>query len=129
MTQGTLAEQKWVRVMTDYGSDGLWNKSGAAVDAESLPVSDALKAQLAAWCERYEKSGFYLAPEDRQNASFDVVAHGNEGRVIARAIKAHLPDWTVIYYDEAVYEIVGSDAPRGCYEYEIVDSEQTTKEE
>lgn len=115
-----LAKDKWVRVMTDYSSDGLWAKDGCAVDDQELPVSTELKQRLSVWCANYEKSEFYLPPEERRNGQFDLIAHGKEGRDIARAIKAELPDWTVVYFDEAVLEIVGRDAPRGSFEYEIV---------
>ena len=115
-----LAKDKWVRIMTDYASDGLWAKNGCGVDADSLPVSPTTRERLSAWCDKFQSTQFYLPPDQREKNEFDVIAHGSEGRAIARLVKSELPDWTVVYFDKAVYKIVGSDAPRGCYEYEVV---------
>jgi hypothetical protein len=49
-------------------------------------------ARLARWCARFEKSF-----EDE----IDLEAFAAEGRAIARAVKAELPTWSIVYFDEA----------------------------
>lgn len=43
-----------------------------------------------------------------------------EGRRIARAIKAELPEWTVVCFDEEAAHGRPPDAPPGTFEYEIM---------
>ena len=50
----------------------------------------------------------------------DLDAFAAEGRAIARAVKAELPDWSIVYFDEAAAaraELPGRAAP--TYEVEI----------
>src|SRR6185312_8878778 len=120
-----LAAEKWVRVMADYSSDGLWHKDGCTAAAEDLPISAPLQARLRAWCDWYEQNTDYLPADERK--PFDTPAFAAEGREIARAIKAELPEWTVIYLDEAELEAViaqrfdpsGGETDRQHFEREI----------
>ena len=89
---------KWVSVMADYSSDGLWCQDGVMMDRADLPISSELAEKHAAWCQRFEASEFYLSEEERQ--SFDVAVFAEDGLEIARAIKAELPEWSVFYFDE-----------------------------
>jgi uncharacterized protein involved in propanediol utilization len=114
-----MAEDKWVRVMADYSSDGLWRRDGAMFSRSDLPVSAGLAARHAAWCAAYEASEFYM-PEEEREKEFDLAAFAAEGLAIARAIKAELPDWTLVYYDEAAAQAaIGTDRPRWAYEYAV----------
>jgi hypothetical protein len=60
-------------------------------------VSSALRTRIDAWGAWWAKSEFYLSPEERR--SFDLDAFVAEGRLIAEAIKAELPGWSVRYHD------------------------------
>ena len=108
----------WVRVMAEYSSDGLWSRDGLMMSRRDLPVSRALRERHAEWCLWYEQSEFFFGPEQR-TAVFDVEAFAAEGLAIARAVKAELPDWTVVYYDEAAAQRAGLDAPRWVFEYAV----------
>ncbi|WP_063812538.1 hypothetical protein [Burkholderia cenocepacia] len=124
----TQAEQRdnprWVRVMADYSSNGIWAQSGGSAELEYLPVSVALHQRLAAWCVWYEKNDDYL-PEEERKANFDYAAFSAEGLAIAKAVKAELPDWTVVYFDEAKFRaLMGPPIPpvarsRSDFEYEV----------
>jgi hypothetical protein len=94
----TEAKPRWVKVMAEYSSCGLWDSNGVHSDEAELPVSEALKARLRKWCDWYERNDDYL-PEPR--TQFDYEAFAAEGLLIAKAIKAELPDWTVTYFDES----------------------------
>jgi hypothetical protein len=78
--------------MADYGSAGVWDHDGAPLDPSSLPLSAKLRTRLARWCDRFEKSF---------ETEIDLEAFAAEGRAIARAVKAELPDWSIVYFDEA----------------------------
>jgi hypothetical protein len=115
-----LVAEKWVRIMCDYCADGLWSKRGGACDLADLPVSAELLARIALWQAWFEK-----CPSDGRGWP-DIEAFSAEGESIARAVKAELPDWTVIYHDEAKAEALlrqGREsyqrAPRQVFEYEI----------
>jgi hypothetical protein len=105
MSEHTLSDDKWVRVMADYGSCGLWAKDGCGVGDDELPVSDEIKERLRKWQHWF----------DDEHPDFDVEKFSDEGRDIAHIIKAALPDWTVIYFDEAR----SGNVPRLDFEYEI----------
>lgn len=86
----SLQDDKWVRVMADYCTDGVWQKDGAAASADELPISQPLRHRLRAWQSRYD------GDEPPQEPEFSA-----DGLMIAKDIKTELPDWTIIYFDEA----------------------------
>lgn len=105
----TLIECKWVRVMADYSSDGIWGKDGAGECLDDLPVSAELKKRLAAWQRQFDD-------EALSEPEFSI-----EGLLIAQEIKKTLPDWTVVYFDNAASDRIemwtGGD--RSAFEYEV----------
>lgn len=114
---------RWVRVMGDYSSSGIWHWQGYEMDPDDLPVPAGVKARLADWASRYlsgadswsegDADNFAaLQDEDRQ-----LRAYSDEGLSIARAIKVSLPDWTVVYFDEALSV---RHAIRARFQFEIV---------
>jgi hypothetical protein len=117
-------QPRWVKVMADYSSTGLWDSNGANAEEDFVPMSAALKARLHAWCLWYEKNEDYL---DTPESIFDYVSFSAEGLAVAKAIKAELPDWTVVYFDEAKMPgiaegtegVKGRAIPREEYEYEV----------
>jgi hypothetical protein len=61
-------------------------------DPARLPLSPKLRARLARWTARFEKSF---------EGEIDLEAFATEGRAIASGVKAELPDWSIVYFDEA----------------------------
>ena len=59
----------------------------------------------------------------RFQASFDreidLEAFAAEGRAIAHAVKAELPDWSIVYFDEAAAAREKYQGPPSTYEVEI----------
>ncbi len=88
---------RWLRIMAVYGSEGVWQMDGTEGVLDDLPVSKALRDRLDAWQAVYDEH------DDMDDAAprLDVDRFAAEGLAIARAVKAALPDWTVIYHDEA----------------------------
>jgi hypothetical protein len=107
----TFAEERWVRIMCDYSADGVWHKDGCGDDADQLPIEKTLIDRIRRWQDWYETG--------LRDADFDVKAFSAEGLSIARAVKEFLPDWTVIYFDEAALAQASPGSPRHVYEYEI----------
>ncbi len=122
MTNRRLEDDRWVKLMAELGEDGLWTIDGDAASADQLPVDAALRARLRCWREAWESQ------EEETWDRPDLEAFSAEGREIARSIKAALPEWTVIYYDEAAaqqipWERAKQDRP--LFEYEIEASPPT----
>ena len=78
--------------MADYGAAGVWDHDGMPLDPARLPISAKLRARLARWCGRFQESF---------ETEIDLNAFAAEGRAIACAVKAELPDWSIVYFDEA----------------------------
>ncbi|WP_239002806.1 hypothetical protein [Rhodovastum atsumiense] len=110
-------EDRWVRVMPDHCSSGLWWKDGCMMDPEDLPISGALRERLATWADGYSACIDHLP--DGSPVPFDETAYAAEGLAIAQAIKAELPGWTVIYFDISKLDDSQEDQPRGEFEYEV----------
>lgn len=105
-----LSDDRWVRVMADFCAAGLWAKNGAGVGDDDLPVSEVTKDRLRLWQATYDtEDGEVAEPQ-----------FSDIGREIARAIKAELPDWTVIYFDNnKAFSDNRDDGDRSAFEYEI----------
>ncbi len=97
-------------MMADYGAAGVWDHDGAPLDPGELPLSPKLRAQLARWCTRFQAS------LDREIDLDDFAA---EGCAIASAVKAELPDWSVVYFDQAAAASAKYQGPPATYEIEI----------
>jgi hypothetical protein len=99
-----------LHLMADYGAAGVWDHDGTPLDPAKLSLSSKLRARLARWTARFEKSF-----EDE----IDLDAFAAEGRAIARAVKAELPDWSVVYFDEAEAARAKYQGAPADYEIEI----------
>jgi hypothetical protein len=91
--------EKYIRVIPDYMSNGIWHRNGIHAEPDELPVSDS--------CVRdrpYGRTGTTSAtisyPSQNARTVSTGVAFTKEGLAIAFAIKAALPDWTVVWLDE-----------------------------
>ena len=117
-TKQADAQPRFVKVMADYSSTGLWDSQGCSVEETFAPMSAALLERLRAWCRWYESNEDYN-PEPVEQ--FDYAAFSAEGLNIARALKAELPDWTVVYFDEAkmVQSQRGGPKERSFFEYVV----------
>lgn len=91
--------ERYIKLMADYCSDGVWNDRGSMMDRDSLPISQALKDAISAWCGLYENSEFYLSPHER-HAVFDVGTFNACGENLAALLRLELPDWTIEYRPE-----------------------------
>ena len=112
-----MIEEKWVRVMFDYCSSGLWEKSGCMMDEDDLPVTSDIKARLKQWVSIYDKHSSESQVmnrniEDSIDFSEETFSRLDElvklceddfreGISIAMAIKAQLPDWTVKVFNHS----------------------------
>jgi hypothetical protein len=112
--------EKWLRVMPDYCSCGLWEKEGCEVNIDEIPLSANLKRWLSHWCAMYEMQDDYLPEDERRSPEFPLAWFSMWGERIAQQIKKELPDWTVIYFNCWVSSMIPfPDGDRSLYEYEI----------
>lgn len=115
--------ERWVRVMGDYGSTGIWEWSGSEMMPAELPITAPLKAQLADWARRFFSAVDSWRAGDADNfqrlCTDDVAlyAYSDEGLSIARAIKAELPDWTVVYFDA---DLAGRHTSLARFQFEVM---------
>ena len=96
--------------MADYGSAALWDPDGAPLNPNRLPLSPKLRERLARWCVRFQRSF---------EGEIDLDAFAAEGLAIARAVKAELPDWSIVYFDDAAAARRNYRGPPSSYETEI----------
>lgn len=92
-----LSVDCWVRIMCDFTANGVWNRAGACVSLEDLPVDEALRDRIRRWQAVYDDH------DDHDGPDLDVAPFSAEGLAIAQAVKRRLPDWTVVYHDEAKF--------------------------
>lgn len=111
----SLVANRYVRILCDYGCEGVWNIRGEACDINDLPVKSDLAAMILAWQTWFEHS----EPGLKSPIPFDNGAHAAFGLFLARRVKEELPDWTVVYFDAArsrhdsEYEIIlNTEAPK-----------------
>ena len=114
MDDNLLVAHKWVRILADNSADGVWDIEGCGCCADDLPIPAALIDRIRAWQAWYDRdeNGWGLFKGD-------VDAFAAEGLAVARAVKAALPDWTVVYFDEAARVGAAEGAAREVFEYEV----------
>jgi hypothetical protein len=68
------------------------------------------ESSLARWCARFQKSF---------ETEINLGAFASEGCTIAEAVKKELPDWSIVYFDEAAAARSGYRGSPLSYEEEI----------
>lgn len=109
--------EKYVRVMADHMSSGLWGNQGMMLEPGVVTLTPQLEVRLAAWVSNYNKNCKDYLSNAVDSDEFDWDKHSADGLAIAKAIKAELPDWKVVYFDEAKLTYENQD--RREFEYEI----------
>lgn len=95
--ESLLPPDKWLAMGGDL-TNCLWTSTGGLAFCENLPITDTLKARLEAW-KRWADDYEDFSPREKR-APFDLKGFTASGLEIARALKAELPDWIIIYRDE-----------------------------
>ncbi len=90
----------------------LWGPDGTMEYLADLPVSDDLRAGLQTW-------EAWVDLHSLDNPEFDKAAFSRRGLELAREVKSQLPEWTVVYFDEAAAAGKAPGASRETFEYEI----------
>ncbi|APG30475.1 Hypothetical protein GbCGDNIH3_1596 [Granulibacter bethesdensis] len=80
----------------------LWSSKGEMILLADLPISQDLTTRLQAWEDWADDFEDFLPPEER--APFDLEGFTEAGLEIARALKAELPDYTILYCDESRWQ-------------------------
>ena len=112
---------KYLKVMADYSSSGLWRRDGVNVYEHAYGLSSNTLLTLAEWCNWYESNDSYLGELDRKDPPFDLKSFSERGLEVARMIKEELPDWEIVYFDEHMMMALMDDTcgRRDVYEYSV----------
>lgn len=95
----SLADGKWARIAAEHGGTCVWYQDGCGTCTEELPINPGLIAALDGWCAWHGNDcEDFMPPHARDPAlRFDSEAHREVGLILARAVKAQLPDWTIVF--------------------------------
>jgi hypothetical protein len=85
-----LEKDRYVKVMADFGSTGIWNLRGVMADLNDLDVDHDIIFDLGKWIAWFETDA--TVPHLTEFRKF--------GRSICQRIKLQKPTWTVAYFDE-----------------------------
>lgn len=107
-----MDEPRVVKVMWDYDAFPLWVSGGRVgqVSSRSVPVSDALAADLQAWSD--EMTSLMWGPNGPDDPKWagpdpaELAALNAAGQALARRVRAELTsEWNVTYFDEVTGEV------------------------
>jgi hypothetical protein len=93
---------KAVRIMCDWATDPIWpTPSIPNSTVEGCRVSPALWSRIIRWQRWYETHDPFLGGGCvGDDPNYDLGGFSVERYEIARAVKAELPEWIVLYNDE-----------------------------
>lgn len=103
--ENPLTSEKYVYLMSEYSTEGIWSRKRGPCSVECLPVSPDVWDMLRGWQAWYE---FDVTCEEHR--WFDAQAQAAFGLFISRIVKSQLPDWTVMFFDWLLEN--GSSNPR-----------------
>ncbi len=84
----------------DYYATPVREEFGEPVEIEDLPISDALKNELASWSEDYQRI-IMLDMQDRYSESKKIDSLDNRGVLLSRQLARELGNNTKVkYYSE-----------------------------
>jgi hypothetical protein len=112
MTNNFLVNFKWVRIMPDWCSSGIWDRNSGNCDESELPVTPELISRIQEWQKRWDSQEVYLAPtlESEEEAEWIIT----ENLLIAIEVAKQLPDWTVVINNSDGYFSLDTDENRNC---------------
>jgi hypothetical protein len=87
--------KKYVCLMADFCSSGVWNEDGVSMCISEVPMHFWLKQMIDDWQAWYDR--------EAGSTDFDVTTFSKHGYALAVKLKQNLPDWTVVYFDEAAF--------------------------
>lgn len=92
--------KKYIKLMAEYCSSGLWDENGFCLDIDSLPIHFWLKRMIGDWQAEYDRLSFSTVEGIPYGANFDIESFSKRGYALAIKLKQNLPDWEIEYYDE-----------------------------
>ena len=91
---------KFLKVMADYSSTGLWDQDGINVSLDNYNLSESTRLALDLWVNWYEENDDWKSESERKG--FGLIKFSELGLRVAQAIKKDLPDFEIVYFDEFV---------------------------
>lgn len=119
-----LPDDKYLIIGGDL-TEAIWTSDGQPILLEDLPITDQLRTKLDEWIRLTDDFEYYLPKKDR--APFDLKGFTATGLTLAKELKAELPDWTILYCDEWLWQnrddlFLSNDDCR----YEVTENEPAT---
>jgi hypothetical protein len=92
-------KDKYLKIMADYSSSGLWDREGKMIDIEDVPeLPFWWVPRFKEWTEKYEDNDDWMEDSD---GDFPYEKFSADGRVLAQKLANVLKDWEIWYFDEA----------------------------
>ena len=91
---------KYIKLMADYSSSGVWERSGSNVSLSDFYLSENLQKEITDWSDYYEINDDWMPKKERRKPIFDLKSFSIVGLSIAKKIKEELPSYQVMYFDE-----------------------------
>jgi hypothetical protein len=94
----TLRRDRYVRVMLDYCSTGLWDKDGCNVDESDATSNVEILRRLRDWQSTFERRSI-----DAVLSEAEIAQQQLDGLLIALMIHREHPDWQVVLWDADLF--------------------------
>lgn len=101
-----LNEDKYLRIMFDWESTGVWN-DGACIPLEWVPVSESTKNLVKEFQNGLNKQRIIMDEDDvlTDDEEKEIDYYSQLGLDAAIAIKKELPDWKIEIYNDGQYDL------------------------
>ena len=96
--------RKYLKLMADYCSSGLWDECGSNLEMDDLPIHFWLKRMINDWQAEYDCLAFSTDESVPFGPNFDIESFSKRGYALAVKLKQNLPDWEIEYCREGLGE-------------------------
>jgi hypothetical protein len=95
----SVSGHKFIKVMLDYCSDGLWDIHGASVSISSVTKNKKTIQLIRKWQDDFERRQY-----DAEYKEDELLKSNLEGLLICMHLKAEHPDWTIVFFDDGYFK-------------------------
>ena len=96
LPRNRVGAARYVRIMADNSSTGIWDWDGSPVDADDIPLSGESQRRIENWLSLYEKARTWDNPS-RRPFIINENAFNCMGKRIVSRLRRELPEWDIGY--------------------------------